>query len=179
MNSRKRKRKKFIVDAMLGDLAKWLRILGYDTLYSKSYTDKQIISIAKSSERIIVTMDRGLCIMARKKNISCVTIENYDIRDRLAEISVKTNIPLIADPSRSRCPVCNGTLKPIYDKSIVKDRVPPKALESNKVFYVCIRCGQVYWEGSHWKNIRRVLEEARNIAELIIERRNNQRIKKS
>ncbi len=171
MPLRKVQRKRFIVDTMLGDLAKWLRILGYDTLYSRNYTDSQIVRIASKSRRIIITMDRGLCIMANKKGVPCISIESYDIRERLAEISVKANIPLVADPSRSRCPVCNGVLKPVYDKSVVKDRVPPKALESHKVFYVCTRCGQVYWEGSHWKNIKRVLEEARNIAELIIEKK--------
>ena len=171
MLKRRTRRKRFIVDTMLGDLAKWLRILGYDTLYSRNYTDSQIVKIASTSKRTILTMDRGLCIIAKKKNVPCILMESYDIRERLAEISIKANIPLVADPSRSRCPVCNGVLKPVYDKSVIKDRVPPKALESHKVFYICTRCGQVYWEGSHWRNIKRILDEARNMTELISEKK--------
>ncbi len=172
-------KKKFVVDTMLGDLAKWLRILGYDTLYSRNYNDKQIVKIAKNGRRIVITMDRGLCVLAKKNKVPCIEIESYDIRYKLAEISLKADIPLIANPSKSRCPVCNGELKPVYDKSVVRDKVPPHALETNNVFYVCTRCGQVYWEGSHWKNIRKILEEAKNIAELIIERKSelNEKIK--
>jgi uncharacterized protein with PIN domain len=173
---RKTERTRFIVDTMLGDLAKWLRILGYDTLYSRNYRDSQIVNIAKESKRVVVTMDRGLCILAKKNGVRCLIIESFDIRERLAEISVKAGIPLVANPSKSRCPLCNGELKPVYDKSVVRDRVPPRVLELNKVFYVCTRCGQVYWEGSHWNNIRRVLEEARVIAELLLE--NKIRLKK-
>jgi len=153
---------KFVVDTMLGDLARWLRILGYDTLYSRSYSDWQVLRIAEKGNRIIITMDKGLCRKAQRHGLRCVLIESFDIREKLAELHIKVGIELVADPSKSRCPECNGALRKVYDKNIVKDRVPPNALEIHSVFYVCTRCGRVYWEGSHWRNIRKILDEVRD-----------------
>ncbi len=157
--------RKFVVDSMLGNLAKWLRLLGYDTLYSRAYEDWQLIRIAMSTGRTIVTRDRGLYWRARKKGLKAVLVEGDDIVERLAELSVKAGVALEADPSRSRCPHCNGELIVATDKSLVRDRVPPESLRAFDRFYVCPKCGKVYWEGSHWRNIKALLEEARLRAE--------------
>ncbi len=166
MNKQKTKHNKFIADAMLGEVARWLRILGYDVLYSRSYTDYQILSIASKTGRTILTRDRGLYIRAKKKKLRAIYISNDHIVERLAELVLKAGIKLDPDPSKSRCPECNAILIEIRDKEKVKDRVPPKALEANDVFYLCPRCGRVYWEGSHWKNIRRVVKEALELVEV-------------
>jgi len=150
----------FIADAMMGEVARWLRILGYDTLYNKNYSDYQILRIASSTGRIILTSDRGLHRRARKLRLRSVYISSHRVEERLAEVAVMTGIRLKADPDRSRCPECNGILVKVLDKNIVKDRVPPGALESYDTFYICKRCGRVYWRGGHWRNIERVLEEA-------------------
>ncbi len=166
-SKKKRTQPKFIADTMLGEVARWLRILGYDTLYSKTYTDRQIVEIAGRSGRIILTRDKGLYIMAKKRGIRALYISSTNITDRLAEIVSALGITLIADPARSRCPECNSPLVEVRDKEKVKDRVPPKALELYDVFYICPRCGRVYWEGGHWKNIRRVIKEALELAEVM------------
>ncbi len=155
--------KAFIVDSMLGHLAKWLRILGYDTLYSSSYADWQILRIAEKTGRTIVTGDRGLYWRARKRGLNAILIEEQEKVARLAELAAKARIKLELDPRRSRCPVCNGELVEVRDKRVVADRVPPQSLEANSVFYVCTKCGKVYWEGSHWRNMRRVVEEAKRL----------------
>ena len=156
---------RFILDTMLGELARWLRILGYDTLYSRVYSDKQIINIAEKTGRIIVTRDRGLYKWALKRGLKAVYVRFDDIRGRLAELIATLGLNPIADPARSRCPECNAPLTIVLDKERVRDRVPPGAYEAYDVFYLCPRCGRVYWEGGHWRNIRRVLEEARRLAE--------------
>jgi uncharacterized protein with PIN domain len=153
----------FIVDTMLGDLARWLRLLGYDTEYSSRLEDWEILKRAEEEGRIVVTMDKGLYSRARRRGLSSVLITSFGIAERLAELSLWVPVELEADPSRSRCPECNSPLVPVRDKSKLKGRVPPAALEAYEVFYVCPRCGKVYWEGSHWRNIRRVLEEAREV----------------
>jgi len=153
----------FIVDSMLGSVAKWLRILGYDTLYSSKYADWQILKIAEKTGRTIVTSDRGLYWRARRRNLRAILVEEQDKVARLAEVAAKAGIKLELDPRRSRCPVCNGELVEVRDKRVVADRVPPQSLEANEVFYVCTKCGKVYWEGSHWRNMRRVVEEARRL----------------
>ncbi len=156
---------RFILDTMLGELARWLRILGYDTLYSRVYSDKQILSIAERTSRIILTRDRGLYKWALKRGLKAVFIKYDDIRWRLAELIATLGLDPVADPARSRCPECNSPLTIVLDKERVKDRVPPGAFEAYNVFYLCPRCGRVYWEGGHWRNIRRVLEEAKKLAE--------------
>ncbi len=161
--------KRFIADAMLGSLARWLRIMGYDVLYSRSYTDGQILSIAERTGRIILTRDRGLYSRARRRGLRAVYISTDRIEERLAELILKAGVRMRLDPSRSRCPECNAPLVPVRDKEKVRDRVPPGALKTYDVFYVCPRCGRVYWEGGHWNNIRRIAREAEELAEKIRE----------
>ena len=152
---------KFIVDAMLGSLAKWLRLLGYDTLYSTSYNDAQIISIAARAKRIVVTSDKGLYRRAIKAGLRAVLLPESSVTESLARLASAGLIELRVDPSKSRCPLCNGVLKEVTDKNLVRGRVPPGALAKYSKFYVCTRCGHVYWEGGHWRNIRRIVEEAK------------------
>jgi len=159
--------KAFIADTMLGEIARWLRILGYDVLYSKNYSDRQIIQIAEKTGRTILTRDIGLYNLARKKGLPAVYISTDRREERLAEISLQTGIPLRLDPSKSRCPYCNARLVEVRDKDMVRDRVPPGALKTYDVFYVCPRCGRVYWVGGHWKNMRRVVEEANRLVEVV------------
>lgn len=158
---------RFIVDTMLGDLAKWLRIMGYDVIYYKDYEDHQIIEAASLGGRIILTRDRGLFRKARKASVRAVLIESIDIAERIAEVAKKTGIEIRADPRKSRCPECNGILDKVTDKQKVRERVPPVALSTYSEFYVCAKCGNVYWEGSHWENIRRRIEEARQALRLL------------
>ncbi len=160
---------RFIADAMLGEVARWLRILGYDVLYSRSYSDGQILSIAERTGRTILTRDRGLYSRARRRGLRAVYISTDRIEERLAELVLKAGVRLNPDPSRSRCPECNTPLVAVRDKEKVRDRVPPGALQRYDVFYVCPKCGRVYWEGGHWRNIRRIAEEAERIAERIRE----------
>jgi hypothetical protein len=152
---------KFIVDAMLGSLAKWLRLLGYDTLYSTSYNDAQIISIAARAKRIMVTSDKGLYRRAIRAGLRAVLLPESGVTESLARLASAGLIELRVDPSKSRCPLCNGVLKEVTDKNLVRGRVPPGALAKYSKFYVCTRCGHVYWEGGHWRNIRRIVEEAK------------------
>ncbi|MDM7275161.1 MAG: Mut7-C RNAse domain-containing protein [Thermoprotei archaeon] len=156
---------KFIVDTMLGDLARWLRILGYDTVYSRIYSDREVLELAFLGGRVLITRDGGLHRKAVKMGVKSVLVESTIIEERLAEASVKLGIDLIVNPEKSRCPECNGVLERVEDKSLVKDRVPPNALNSYDVFYLCVKCGKAYWEGSHWRNIRKVIDEARRLAE--------------
>jgi hypothetical protein len=156
---------RFIVDTMLGDVARWLRILGFDTRYSRGYSDRELLSEALLTGRILVTRDRGLYAKARKASVKAVLVESTTIEERLAELSVKLGFEIRVDPNASRCPECNGVLERVADKSVVRDRVPPQAYNSYDVFYVCTVCGRVYWEGSHWVNIRRIAESSRRIAE--------------
>jgi len=153
---------KFIVDTMLGNVARWLRMLGYDTLYFKKIDDWKILSMALKDERVILTRDHGLCNRARKKGAKCLLLEQDTMEERLAYISVKTGIRLYMDLERSRCPICNYELVKV-DRETVRDKVPRRVYEKHNDFWYCRKCGKVYWIGKHWKGIEETLKKAREI----------------
>jgi len=165
----RRKKPVFIVDSMLGSLARWLRMLGYDTLYAKGWHDSRILDEASATGRIIVTRDRGLYRRALRRGIEAVFVSD-NIAEALAKLGAIYGIRLDIDPDRSRCPLCNTPLKRI-DKSRVKGRVPPRVYEAYDEFWICPRCGQVYWRGGHWRGINETLEEARKLMTKMLERR--------
>ncbi|MGC9104915.1 MAG: Mut7-C RNAse domain-containing protein [Thermoprotei archaeon] len=138
-------RQKFVVDAMLGRLARWLRILGYDTEYDKNFEDWKILRIAKNSGRIIITRDRGLCLRAKKESLNCFYVPpDYDLVDVLAKLAKVYKIDLSVDFSVSRCPKDNGVLEKVSE---------------NK--WRCVKCGQLYWRGKHWVTITQILNRAK------------------
>jgi len=147
---------------MLGNVARWLRMLGYDTLYFKKIEDWKILSMALKDERVILTRDHGLCSRARKKGAKCLLIEQDTMEERLAYISMKTGIRLYMDLDRSRCPLCNYELVKV-NREAVKDKVPRRVYERHSDFWYCRKCGKVYWIGKHWKGIEETLKKAREI----------------
>jgi uncharacterized protein with PIN domain len=152
----------FIVDTMLGRIARWLRILGYDTLYYRRIEDWRIIRIAEKENRIIVTRDRGLHRRALKRGLKSILLEDDDMASRLATIAYFTGIRLYIDLDRTRCPICNTPLRKA-EKSEVRGKVPDKIYELHDDFWICPKCGKVYWIGSHWRMMEKILEEARRI----------------
>jgi len=153
---------KFIVDRMHGDLARWLRILGYDTLYSPNLSDYRIILIARRTGRIIATRDRGLVAWARRKGLKAYIISGVEPEEKLGELAQYTHICIEFDPGRTRCPLCNNKLVKIT-KDEVRGIVPPKVYEEHDEFWYCSRCGKAYWIGSHWRDIFSRLEKAKRL----------------
>jgi len=155
---------RFIVDTMLGNVARWLRILGYDTLYKKDYKDWEILSIAEEEKRVIVTRDHSLHRKAINRGCKSIYLSHDDMAERLAWIAYVVGIRLYVDLEKSRCPICNGDLRKT-GKNEVKDRVPDRVYQLYSDFWVCKRCGKVYWLGSHWVKIEDILEKARAMLE--------------
>jgi hypothetical protein len=153
---------RFVADSMLGALARWLRLLGYDTLYARDWPDGKILEEAERGDRIIVTRDRGLYRRALRRGARAVLVSD-DLPRALAKLSVAAGVKLEADPDDSRCPLCNSPLRRA-SKSEVRGRVPPEVLEAYSEFWLCSGCGQVYWRGTHWRTIERTLAEARKLA---------------
>ncbi len=155
---------RFIVDTMLGNVARWLRMLGYDTLYNRKYEDWRILQIAEKENRIIITRDRGLHRRALNRGLKSIYLEIDDMAERLAYIAYIAGIRLYIDLEKSRCPICNGELRKV-SKEEVKDKVPPRVYRLHDDFWICTRCGKVYWIGSHWRKIEEILAKARKIYE--------------
>lgn len=144
---------KFIADAMLGRLARWLRLMGFDTLYHADLSDSELIRLAKGQERILLTRDTG--ILGRDIG-GCILIESDDpfaqLRQVLAELRPEP-------PRQMRCANCNGTLEKVERKEEVADSVPEHVYLSHSRFLRCTGCGNIYWEGSQYRRLRATLDD--------------------
>ena len=149
----------FIVDAMLGKLAKKLRLLGYDSLYSSSMEDDELLRIAKNENRILITKDVSLTQKAEKQQIRTIQIAKNDEIEQFLQINKMANLgKCTVAGSNSRCPVCNGELQSVEKKN-VSEKVPTGVYENMNDFWACKKCGKIYWEGTHIKNLQKFTAE--------------------
>lgn len=147
---------KFIADAMLGRLAKKLRLLGLDCIYHSDIEDSNLLNIAETEKRIILTKDKQLSITAEKCQIPFVYVTSDDQIEQLFQISSCIELNLKIDSNTARCSVCNGMLEKTK-KSLISSKVPDGVLEINNDFWICSGCKKIYWEGTHIKNLQKFL----------------------
>ncbi len=143
---------KFIADSMLGSLAKWLRILGYDTLYFPNLDDDELAYRAIAEDRVLLTRDQEL---ARRRGVRALLIESASLEEQI--LQVFRELKLETRNCFSRCPVCNEPLTPV-DKESIRDRVPPYVFQTHEQFSLCPGCQRVYWRGSHWQKMKEMLD---------------------
>jgi uncharacterized protein with PIN domain len=149
----------FIVDGMLGKLARWLRMLGQDVHYYKATDDTKLIKMAKSEKRVLLTRDQALYQRAAARGVEAVFVESSDETRKLADLADRFGFNLEIDMSVSRCPKCNGTIRAVSKESVI-DHIPELTSKYYDDFWKCERCGQIYWQGAHWKRIKKTLEDA-------------------
>ncbi len=149
---------------MFGRTAKWLRLLGYDTLYSNSINDDQFLEIAKSKNRILLTKDELLVERAKNEKIPVFFLRGKNYLENLALLSKKFEINLTIDTTISRCPSCNHKITPV-EKSTVKGKVPRTTYELFSEFWECgnEKCKKIYYKGHHWLNFEKTLEKIKKI----------------
>ncbi len=154
---------KFLVDGMLGKLAKWLRLMGHDTKYS-IFPDKTLINEAIKEKRILLTSDIALYREAVARGVEAYLVKGKNEIERIAELAKKFNLKIEVNVESSRCPLCGSLLKKV-EKTLVKEKVPSQTFNFYNDFWVCInqKCGKIYWQGSHWKKINEVLLQARKL----------------
>lgn len=132
-----------LVDAMLGRLAKWLRLLGYDAEYWRDGPDEALMARARAEGRIIVTRDGPL---AGRRGVRALKIHAEELTDQIEEAQAA----LGGTPQPfTRCGECNGRLAPLPHAD-ARDQVPAYVWHTQQEFGRCERCGRVYWKGSHW-----------------------------
>jgi uncharacterized protein with PIN domain len=149
-----------MIDGMLGKLARWLRMLGYNVKYSNNLDDDELIKIAKMEKRILLTRDLELYQRALSQNVKAFYVEGKQEAERLANLARRFKLKLEIDVSTSRCPKCNTKIKSI-EKDKVKGKVPENTFLKYNEFWQCPKCGQIYWQGAHWTRINKTLLEAR------------------
>ena len=143
---------RFVVDVNVGRLAKWLRVMGYDTLFPKENGDNQLVRIALIEDRVLVTRDAEIARRraARMGQMKVALIERDDLRSQLRQLV--RDLELDLSGGLSRCVRCNEPLCPIAKQDVV-DRLPPYVVLTQPKFFECQECRRVYWPGTHWSNM--------------------------
>ena len=149
---------KLLCDQMLGSLAKWLRLLGFDTFYANAeIMDDELLDIARRDHRILITRDKELIQRAKKKNVEVIEITSIDLDQQLQR--VLQHFQIKDSTILSRCTLCNSLLKEVEKNDII-GKIPEKVLEQHDRYWVCSTCNKIYWSGSHYQNI---IEKIKNI----------------
>jgi uncharacterized protein with PIN domain len=143
----------FIADAHLGGLARFLRMLGFDTLHEPRLHDADIRRIAHAESRIVLTRDREL-LKCREIARGCY-VHAIRVEAQLAEVAERYALAGRAHPF-TLCLRCNLRLERV-DKAAVADQVPEKVREMQHEYTRCTGCGRIYWPGSHYERMRAVL----------------------
>ena len=144
----------FFVDAMLGNIARKLRLLGYDSQYFSDIDDKKLIDSAKKEKRIIISKDEELIKKAQKLGMRSIYITKEEEVEEFLEIINSVNLKKIQiNGNIARCPKCNSLTESV-DKEMIKERIPQGVLKLNDKFWICKYCNQIYWEGTHIKNLQ-------------------------
>jgi uncharacterized protein with PIN domain len=146
---------KFAVDCMLGKLAKWLKILGFDTLFFSRIEDDKLLRVAEQDERVLLTRDTGL--YQRASHIQALFIESEDWRKQMDQVLDTFELRKKTRPY-SRCIECNQTLKKI-SKDKAKNLVTPFIYETAEGFALCPLCSRIFWKGTHQQDMEFTIEE--------------------
>jgi uncharacterized protein with PIN domain len=140
---------KFILDVHLGKLAKFLRLLGFDSIYKNQQDDKTIIQTAKHEKRIILTRDIG--ILKHNEVTHGYYVRSDDPKKQLGEIIQRFDLKDQVNPF-TRCLECNGLLKQT-DKDKISHQLDEATRKYYDTFYICRECQKIYWKGSHYKDM--------------------------
>lgn len=148
---------KFIADCHLGKLAKYLRLMGVDTLFFPHIEDNKLITIANEENRIILTRDR---LLSQRKNAPVLFLEPTDTKAQLKTLidyyNLKEHTALF-----SRCIVCNTPLQ-VIDKKKIIDSLPEKVKKHFDFFEYCPTCDRIYWQGDHYRHMMEFLDQVLN-----------------
>ena len=147
---------------MLGKLTRWLRILGYDVTYFRGIKDKNLIKMANSESRVLLTRDQELAHQALNKGVKTFFVKKTDNLETLVDLANWFDLNLEIKLNISRCPKCNNLIRLVSKESVIQEIPELTALHYNE-FWKCIGCGQVYWQGAHWKMIIKTLEKAKRL----------------
>ncbi len=146
---------RFIADVNVGKLAMLLRMLGQDTLWDNSYSDREVAALAAQERRIVLSRDRGL--LKRKEIMHGRLIRACNPDDQLREVARIYGLDLTC--SFSRCLRCNQVLEPV-SKSEIIHRLKPRTRKYFDYFEICPGCERIYWRGSHWEKMCTRIQDA-------------------
>lgn len=149
---------KFIVDTNVGKLAKWLRMMGYDTLFFVGSDDSHMVAVALNEGRVVLTRDtqimrRGVVTSGRLK---AILIQSDKPEQQIGQVVETLNLDCQYRPF-AICLECNQPLV-ARSKQQVQDLVPPYVLQTQSQYVECPACHRIYWRGTHWRAMKKKLE---------------------
>ncbi len=157
---------KFLADSMLGKLARWLRMLGQDVIYNTQLDDAALLEMAKKEDRTLLTKDLELYKRAVARGVDAFYVVGESESERLAELAQRYSLTLVVDMEKSYCPVCDTRLIATPKKELLGE-LEKNTLTYYEKFWKCPNCGQAYWQGAHWKQITKTLNEVQSKLEEI------------
>lgn len=144
---------RFIADVMLGRLAKWLRIAGFDVLYSNRFSDDELVALSRSQGRILLSRDTRLLV--RRTVRQFIFLESEKVQEQIRQILKTTEVAGLPG-ILTRCLECNETLAEI-SKDGLQGSVPPFVFRTQAKFKLCARCNKIFWAGTHRQAVLRTL----------------------
>lgn len=143
------RRTRFVADVHLGKLARRLRLLGFDTLYARDFTDAMLVEISVRERRVLLTRDVGL--LKHSQVVRGHWLRPTDPEAQLREVIEAFSLQRDIDPF-TRCTICNGALRKI-NRADAAGRVPPRVYARRRRFDECAGCGRIYWRGTHFAKL--------------------------
>jgi uncharacterized protein with PIN domain len=149
---------RFVADVHLGRLARFLRLLGFDTVWDGAATDPELVRISMEERRILLTRDVEL--LKHGSLTHGLFVRATDPERQVAEIVGRLHLADRIDPF-TRCMVCNARLKTV-DKGEIENRIPARTSAAVDDFVRCTGCGQVFWKGAHAAGLARIIDLAKD-----------------
>ncbi len=146
---------RFVLDIHLGRLTAYLRMLGFDCLYKTTYDDSQLSEIARHEGRILLSRDRRL--LMRKSVTDGYCLRSLNSLEQLHEVVQRFGLADRVIPFH-RCLRCNHLLEPVRKEDVL-DRLEPLTKQYFDDFHICPGCGQIYWMGSHYEKMQKIVRE--------------------
>jgi uncharacterized protein with PIN domain len=148
---------RFVADVHLGTLARYLRLVGFDTRFDPDWDDEALAAISVEERRVLLTRDRGL--LKRRVVTHGIFVRDDQPREQVVDVVRRLHL---ADRLRpfTRCMACNGALEAV-DKEEIADRLEPRTRRDFNRFRRCPDCGRLYWEGSHHARLAALVEHVR------------------
>lgn len=136
----------FFADVMLGRLARWLRILGYDTRYERDFDDGALVGACETEGRILLTRDSAMTLRSTRARMIFMASEKP--LEQVRQLARACGVRISVERIFTRCTWCNGALE-IVPAEAAAGRVPPYVLSTNRQFRRCPVCDKLYWRGTH------------------------------
>lgn len=147
----------FVLDVHLGKLARYLRLLGFDSIHQPDFDDDTLVALSTQQARTLLTRDRQL--LMRTALVNATFVRSEEPKQQLVEVVDRLRLRESIDPF-VRCLVCNGVVTPV-SKASVAPSLPPSVRRRHEKITMCPDCERVYWPGSHHQRLQDLVDEVR------------------